>query len=245
MWTVALVQAALGLGLLAGVTTLTSRWPFEGTTPLTFTFVASILLAAAASTAWCVLADEPAGLAGVGLDYLAILVPLLVVLLVADVEDRWTLVGAVLPTLVFGVWMVVVFGRLPAQERPTPAPVRWAFVGFAAALVVVAGALFAGRDILPWPVTRQLGVVVGIMFLGAAAYFVFGAVRARWTHAGGQLAGFLAYDLVLIGPLAARVPDVTEEDAVSLAVYLAVIVSSGLLAAWYLGRPPTGSRSGV
>ena len=42
------------------------------------------------------------------------------------------------------------------------------------------------------------------MFLGSATYFAYGIVRPRWTNAGGQLAGFLAYDLVLIVPFMTR-----------------------------------------
>ena len=50
-------------------------WPFPGTTPLTSIFLASIFAAAAASTLWAVLAEQYAALAGIGLDYLMILVP--------------------------------------------------------------------------------------------------------------------------------------------------------------------------
>ncbi len=238
MWAVALAQAAVGLSVIAGVPAVIDRWPFPGTTPLTFTFLGSILLAASASSAWCVLANEPAGLVGVGIDYLTILVPFIIFVLVADIDDRGPLVVAVLPTVAFGVWLLAAFRDASEGTARTPTVVRGAFAAFSAVLLVVAVALFAGSKVLPWPVSDDVAVVVGLMFLGAAAYFVFGVVRGVWTHAGGQLAGFLAYDVVLIGPLVARVPDVTSEDAVSLTVYLAVVVSSGVLAGWYLLRGP-------
>jgi hypothetical protein len=52
-----------------------------------------------------------------------------------------------------------------------------------------------------------------------------------WGNAKGQLAGFLAYDLVLIVPFARLWP---TSPSLSLAVYLAVIAASALLAVWYL-----------
>jgi len=60
-----------------------------------------------------------------------------------------------------------------------------------------------------------------------------------WTNAGGQLAGFLAYDLVLIVPFLVRLPTIPPEWFVSLVVYTAVVTYSGLLAAWYLFVSPT------
>src|SRR5881392_3773200 len=40
----------------------------------------------------------------------------------------------------------------------------------------------------------------GLIFLGAATYFIYGALDPHWGNAVGQLAGFLAYDLVLLSP---------------------------------------------
>jgi hypothetical protein len=40
----------------------------------------------------------------------------------------------------------------------------------------------------------------GLVFLGAATYFIYGALDPHWGNAIGQLAGFLAYDLVLLAP---------------------------------------------
>ena len=51
-------------------------WPFEGTTPLTYIFIASIFAAAAASTLWPLLTGNIGALAGVGLDYTGILAPM-------------------------------------------------------------------------------------------------------------------------------------------------------------------------
>jgi hypothetical protein len=77
-------------------------------------------------------------------------------------------------------------------------------------------------------------VVIGLMFLGAATYFAYGLLRPSWANAAGQLAGFLAYDLVLIGPFLSRLPTVAPEHRAGLTIYIAVVSYSGLLAIYYL-----------
>ena len=84
----------------------------------------------------------------------------------------------------------------------------------------------------------ELSVVAGAIFLGAAAYFAYASVRPRWTNAGGQLAGFLAYDLVLIVPFLTRFRSVYSGWSLSLTVYIVVVIGSGILAAWYLFVAP-------
>ena len=53
-----------------------TMWPYPGTTPLTFIFISSIFAAAAAATLWAVGTGNYGALAGIGLDYFAILIPL-------------------------------------------------------------------------------------------------------------------------------------------------------------------------
>jgi hypothetical protein len=127
------------------------------------------------------------------------------------------------------------------DERATPRPVRWAFGVFIAALVLVGGLLVAGvPNVLPWQVTPDLSTLFGLMFLGAAVYFAWGLVEPRWENAGGQLAGFLAYDAVLIGPFLARVPTIDAQLRFNLVIYIAVLVGSAAIAIWYLAlRPAT------
>jgi H+/Cl- antiporter ClcA len=121
------------------------------------------------------------------------------------------------------------------DPRPTPRPVLVAFVVFVVALLLVGGALAAQvPGILPWKVTPQLSTLFGLMFLGAATYFVYALLDRRWENAGGQLAGFLAYDIVLVLPFLLRLPTVEATLLPNLVVYLAVVIVSGILAAWYL-----------
>jgi hypothetical protein len=69
--------------------------------------------------------------------------------------------------------------------------------------------------------------------------FFASAIKAGvWGAARGPLAGFLAYDLVLIGPFITMFPDVSEKLFISLIVYTAVVVYSGALATWYLLKGP-------
>jgi len=74
----------------------------------------------------------------------------------------------------------------------------------------------------------------GLVYLGAAVYFLHGYLRPRWGNAIGQLAGFLAYDLVLLAPLLERLGIVTGVRLTSLVVYLAVVLYSGALAVHHL-----------
>ncbi len=135
----------------------------------------------------------------------------------------------------FGLWLFWWGGRRPLDRSiPMPRPVRWSFVLFVAALIFVSVRLFLRIPTIPWPLTPELSIVVGCMFLGAAAYFVYGLWRPSWANAGGQLAGFLAYDLVLMVPFLRALPNVAAEFRVGLIVYLIVVIYSGLLAIYYL-----------
>ena len=116
-----------------------------------------------------------------------------------------------------------------------PRLVRWSFVVFIIALLIVSIQLiFQVPNVIPWAITPELSVVIGWMFLGAAAYFVYALLRPSWNNSAGQLAGFLAYDVVLIVPFLQRLPTVAPQSQAGLIVYTAVVVYSGLLAFYYL-----------
>src|SRR5690606_6604615 len=100
-------------------------------------------------------------------------------------------------------------------------------------------------NILPWMVSPEGGAVFGWMFLGAAVYFAYGLARPGWYNAGSQLAGFLAYDLVLIAPFLRRLPFITPELQLSLTIYLIVILYSGILAVYYLFINPATRLFGL
>jgi hypothetical protein len=121
------------------------------------------------------------------------------------------------------------------DQRPLPIPVRAMFGFFIVVLVLVGGALILKRpNVFPWPLEAEVSVVYGWVFLGASTYFVYAFLVPRWHNACGQLLGFLAYDLVLILPFLDHFDTVADENRLSLIVYTAVVILSGLLAIYYL-----------
>ncbi len=234
------IQAVFAVAFVFQIRPLIEVWPFAGTTPMSHIFIGSILAAAAASTAWCVFASSDRALAGLALDYIAILVPFAVLLVISAAGGAGlafaSLAVACVAGAAFGVMLLRRALNRPWQDpRPMPRIVRAAFAFFIGALVIVGGLLVAQvPNILPWTVTPELSTLFGIMFLGAAAYFTFSLIEPRWENAGGQLAGFLAYDIVLIIPFLQRLPTIDDQLRLSLVIYTGVLILSGAIAAWFL-----------
>jgi hypothetical protein len=246
---VCVVQFIFAAGYVFQLPFATRLWPLDYTSNTTFIFIGSIYAAAAASTLWALWMNEPFALAGIALDYAAIFLPVAVFAWQVSggrgALGIFAVVG--LAAALFGLALLWWSARQPIRDpRPTPSLVRWAYVLFVITLVVVGGALvLKSPNLLPWdvPVTGQ--VIYGWMFLGAAAYFAFGAARPRWANAGGQLAGFLAYDIILIIPFVLMFSTVEAARLPNLIIYLIVVVGSGLLALYYLFlHPATRGRTG-
>lgn len=216
-----------------------SLWPFEGTTPLTFIFISSIFAAAGASTLWVVLSKNDGALAGIGLDYVFILVPVSVLsfqLGASSGNAQMTGYGvACVLGALFGLGLFLWSVRIPMSTQPMPRAVQVSFVIFILALLIVSTQLILKvPNIIPWKITPDLSVVIGWMFIGAAFYFAYGLLRPSWANSAGQLWGFLAYDVVLIFPFLTRLPGITPEFRTGMIVYTIVVVYSGLLAIYYL-----------
>lgn len=129
--------------------------------------------------------------------------------------------------------------RIPWRDaRPMPAPVRLSFAAFAVMLTGAGTALLFQADIFPWPLGAESSVAFGFIYLGAAAYFTWGFLHPRWPNAAGQLVGFLAYDLVLIGPFVDHFDVAQGGQLTSLVIYTAFVAYSGGLAAYYLFFEP-------
>ncbi len=253
LWVVVVIQALLAIAFAVQVQPALDLWPFPGRTPLTNIFIGSIFAAAAASTAWCLAIGSARAVAGIALDYVTIFVPF-AVFSFAQVAGgdagssahvaAFGFVSAI--GVVVGLWLLRwALAHQWQDPRPTPRLVRASFVVFIVALIIVSALLVARvPDVLPWAITPELSTLIGFMFLGAAAYFAYGVVDPRWENAGGQLAGFLAYDIVLIVPFVVRLPTIDQHLLPNLVVYTGVVVYSGVLAAWYLGfDPSTRGRS--
>jgi hypothetical protein len=239
----AAVQAVAAVLFYIRAPVVVGLWPIPGTGEMTLILMASFFAAAAASTAWAVLWGEPGSLVGIGLDYVVIFVPLTILAVALEPAKGGGSLALILATLggvAAGIVMLWWSWHRPLLDLlPTPRLLRGAFAVFTGALLFAGGTLLLRvPDILPWALTPELSVVTGTMFLGAASYFAYATVRPGWTNAGGQLAGFLAYDLVLFVPLVTRSGSVYTGWGVNLWVYIVVIIGSGILATWYLLLAP-------
>ena len=232
------VQAVATIALLLQIPLFTEAFPLPDTTPMSFIFLSSILFAAFASTLWCLLTKEDGTLAGIGLDYITIFAPVVILSFQLASQNNKMILFAI-TCLVFtglGVLMFIQTVKIPIRDkRPMPLVVKFSFAFFVIALVIVGGLLiFKTPNILPWRITPEFGVISGWFFLGAAGYFAYALLRPSWHNTAGQLMGFLAYDVILIIPFLQRLPTISDELRLSLFIYLAVVIYSGLLAIYYL-----------
>ncbi|MCC6614090.1 MAG: hypothetical protein IT320_11480 [Anaerolineae bacterium] len=237
------IQAFFALAFFFQMPFALQLWPFPQTGALSYFLVSSIFLAAAASTVWCLMMKEDGALAGIGLDYAVMFAPIAVFTFQAAGQSGAIAlfgVSAVIAGLV-GLGLFLWSQRIPfVDARPQPALVRGSFVVFIVALIIVGVRLITGvSNTLPWALTPELSALFGWFFIGAAAYFSYGLLRPGWANTGGQLAGFLAYDIVLIVPFVQRLSTVAEEFRLQLIIYTLVVVYSGLLAIYYLFINPS------
>lgn len=244
--TIGVAQLGMGIAFILQISAVTRLWPLPYTNATSYLFIGSIFAAAAASTLWCVWVGEARALAGIALDYLTIFIPLagLMFQLAARTRRDAPLVFAVIcvGSILFGLGLFLWSRRQPVRDaQPAPRLVLGSFAFFVIALVIAGGLMISkAPSILPWNTSLDSQIIYGWMFLGAAAYFAYGVLRPGWVNAGGQLAGFLAYDVVLIGPFLAHLGDISPALLPNLIVYILVLVFSGLLAIYYLFvHPPT------
>lgn len=239
------LQALFAVGFFFQLPFALALWPWKATSALSYIFISSIFAAAAASTYWCVASQTYGALAGIALDYIVIFGPLALYSFVNAASRGQSGLAWFGAACVFGV----AFGaalfrwsrRIPMSSTPSmPQLVRWSFVVFIIALLLVGvQMIFHFPNIVPWRVTDDLSVIIGVMFLGAAAYFTYALLYPSWSNTAGQLAGFLAYDVVLIVPFLQRVGSIQPQFRTSLIIYIAVLIYSGLLAAFYLFVSPS------
>ena len=216
----------------------TDLWPYRtsySNPTMSFAFVASILAAASASILYCALARDLRAMVGVGLDALVLTAPLAIMSLTSGRAGMRTFGTLAALTAAVGGFAMIWFHRYAWRDaRPTPVPVRVAFVIFVLALWATGGALVGGNlRVLPWQVTPDVARVYGLIFLGASSYFLYGLIVPKWSNAAGQLLGFLAYDVVLIVPFAIYFKHVPPERLVNHVVYTAVVVGSAAIAIYY------------
>ncbi|MBL8161457.1 MAG: hypothetical protein JNJ61_05675 [Anaerolineae bacterium] len=232
-----LVQVLIAIACLLRLPIVDDLWPLNYTGEMSFVFLASISAAAAASTLWCVYADEPAALFGIGLDYVTIFTPVAITMFSIAARDRDVLGFAIFCAVasLFGVGLLLYSRKRPfVDQRPMPGLLRLAFVGFVLALIIGGSWVLFDPSVLPWSITREISALYGWFFIGAAAYFGYGMIRPRWANTAGQLAGFLAYDLILVVPFLNMLPTIPDHLRFNLLLYMSIVVISGILSAYYL-----------
>ena len=245
------LSLVLAFGMLTRQPWALDLWPWKGVydqlSPLSSVFVASIYAAIAAPVLWLGFSGEQQGGVGGAMNIVATFGGSGAFMLAnAGADARLQGVGAVFVT---GAVLVGLLGAywlrqpLSARTAPTPPLLRWSFVGFVV-LLALFGTLMVtnSAQIFPWRLTREMSVVYGWAFVGAAFYFGYGVLRPYAWNAIGQLWAFLAYDLVLIVPYVLHLGSVEPELLPNLLVYIAVLVYSGALALWYLFVRPLSVR---
>ena len=227
----------LGIGFYVQLSWAISLWPWPDSY-LSYVFLSSYAVAIAGGVLWVALSGS-LGAAKGGLLNLGVATAGMAVFAFQAAQSN----QAVLPMAVFCAVALASFAvsywlirGAPIQDRrPTPLLVRVSFGVFSAVLVAVGVALLLhAPTIFPWSLRAETSVIIGWAFLGAACYFLYGALYARWDNAGGQLLGFLGYDLILIVPFLRHFANVPPGHLPSLIIYVVVLVYSGALAIYYL-----------
>lgn len=217
----------------------TALWPWPDGR-LSYIFLASIAAAIAGPMLWIGLTGEFGAARGgaVNLGITAGGTAVYFFILYARDGELQLLISALVAVffLAVNVGIFVWSSRQPIRDRrEMPGLVRASFGLFTVVLLLVSGMLlWQAPVIFPWPLRPESSVIFGFIFLGAASYFAV-ALRSPWWHsARGQLIGFLAYDLVLIGPYLAHFSNVDPAHRLSLIIYVAVLLYSGAIAVYYL-----------
>jgi hypothetical protein len=216
-----------------------ATWPWPDGR-LTYMFIASMWAAVGAALLWIALARAWGHLAAGGLNLLvtmggyAIFFGLLAQQQGGDGLWSYVLFGGL--AVVVNLLLIGWGHRLELPQRtPLPRPVYYSYILFVVVLLLIGvGLILQQPNIMPWPLQPETSVLVGLIFLGNAFYFVYALLRPYWEYGRAQLWSFLVYDLVLIGPLVAHWPNVLPELRLNLLVYIAVLIYSGALAAYYL-----------
>ena len=233
-----LILFVLVAAFLAQVSWATGLWPWPAK-PLSYIFIASILAAIAVPVLWIALSGEAAAIRAGAIDLTVMYGGMFgyVLTLTGNAHEPrlWPY------ALAFGLAAAGSAGAFLlarpirwTDQRPMPRPVRLSFGAFAIILTGAGIALLLHAGIFPWRLGAETSVMFGLVFLGAATYFTYGVLDPHWGNAVGQLAGFLAYDLVLLAPFLAHFTAARGGSLVSLIIYIAFLVYSGALASYYL-----------
>ena len=233
-----LLTLLLALGFVFRIPMATNLWPWQDGR-YSYLFIGSILAAACVAMIWIGWTGLFGALPAGALNILVIAFGTSIYFFWLVIEQgRSSLIPYAMASLVTAMASSASFlwsRRLSLSDpRPTPLLVRISFGIFIVSLFFAGGALLLRAPIFPWDLNPDTSVLFGCIFIGDAFYFLYGLLRPRWQNAFGQLLSFLAYDLVLIGPFLALSKTVDSKHWLNLIVYIAVLLYSGVVAAYYL-----------
>jgi hypothetical protein len=229
----------LTLGFIFQLPWVVNLWPWSDSR-LSYLFLGSILAAVTVAVLWISWLGEWGALPAGALNVFVIAVTWAGYFLRLSFSDKRS---SLLAYGIVGILIALVSAaaflwsrRLPLRDtRPTPRFLLFSFGLFTVILILAGGALiFRVPTIFPWPLNPDSSVLFGCIFLGDACYFFYGLLFPRWHNAFGQLLSFLAYDLILIFPFLGLFSSVKSNHRLSLIIYVAVLLYSGLAAIYYL-----------
>ena len=231
---IVLTIAAAGFFVRAGWAVALWPWP-DGR--LSFIFLASILAASAASLLYIGLSGDLRAAAPGSFNVLisssASAAYFFLLFLQDPANLKLLLVSAgLLPVAGFALAVFLWAQRFPLRDpRPAGRLTRISFAVFAFFLGLASLMLILKFPVVfPWPLDPRSSVVFGLIFLGNFVYFLYLYLEPYRSMALGQWWGFLAYDLVLIVPFIQHISAVKPEHRLSLLIYVAVLVYSGVAA---------------
>lgn len=218
-----------------------SIWPWDYTTlpELSYLFLASIFFAVAIPSLWIGITGELRPAAAGTIELAVILIPSGIFMLqsYAIRPNPRVLSGAIICLVMCAGLAFVYFTtrRIPYQDnRQMPRFLRNSLAFLVVALTIAGVLLVLKQPVFPWRLSGEASVIYGWIFLGAAVYFGRTVMNPHWSDASGQLGGFLAYDLVLIGPFLTQFSTVEPQYRLSLFLYTAIVIYSGALAVYYV-----------
>lgn len=202
--------------------------------------MAAILAGSAAPLLWISLTGEIAALTGYGLGFGVMysgITAYAFSLLASSDRTPLLVFSIVCAGLALAHFGVMIWGGRHPPGIPQVAPrlVRLAFAVETLVLAGVGGALLLKiPNVLPWPLSAELSVMYGWVFLGLSLYYLYAVVKREWGHSIGQLLGFLVYDLVLIAPLMGHYANLRPEQRLGQITATAIILFSGALGIYFL-----------
>lgn len=219
----------------------TVLWPLPGG-KLSFGFMASILAGAGVALMWVGICGERGATASFAISFGIMFCGMAIFTLqlyeASAPQDarllNFSIACMALTALCAILWRLSMTYKT-IDPRPMPPSLRIPLMVEIVVLTGVGVALVLKRpDTLPWSLGPEASVIYGWAFLGLAVYYIYPLLRPTWNNTRGQLAGFLAYDLVLFTPLVGHLADVKPEHVLGLVVALSIIIVSGALSIYYL-----------